>query len=119
MSTLFDSVMNAAREAGAGEPHTWKTGPGDWFEYEDGEFCEDESERVLKVGDPVLHKRRHFSFGGADGPPVYAWTETHVIVPCCHDGKQWHKAVPLTPNHPLPGYLDEEETIQGGANYGR
>ncbi len=66
----------------------------------------EDTEALALVGDePLLNESREFGFGTQDGPPIYGWTATHVIVPCSYDGAQWHEAVPIRPSLAVNGYL--------------
>ena len=40
-------------------------------------------------------------YGGEEGHPFTAWTETRVYFPVCYDGAEWCASVPRNPNgHP-------------------
>lgn len=37
-------------------------------------------------------------FGGENGPPFVAWTETLVLFPLCYDGAEWVGTAPRNPS---------------------
>jgi len=38
-------------------------------------------------------------YGGPEGKPFTAWSETHVYFPQCYDGAEWIERVPRNPNN--------------------
>lgn len=36
-------------------------------------------------------------YGGTEGRPVLAWTETRVYFPVCYDGSEWLSSAPRNP----------------------
>jgi hypothetical protein len=36
-------------------------------------------------------------FGGTDGTPFTAWSESYVYFPVCYDGSEWCERVPRNP----------------------
>lgn len=50
---------------------------------------------VASIGD--LDQSFNDGFGGENGPPFVAWTETLVLFPICYDGAEWAGSAPRNP----------------------
>ena len=62
------------------------------------ELAKDQTAIVAVAPEGVdLNKRFDNGYGGEEGEPFCAWSETHIYFPICYDGSEWVGAAPRNP----------------------